>query len=108
MELLYILGSFFIGIAAAGLFLRSQWLAKIATLEERTKSDRIALEGLQADRARLQSELRREIEIRSSSQAQIQSLQEKLATQRLELEKIGEKFQAEFKNLAGQILDEKS
>jgi DNA recombination protein RmuC len=44
----------------------------------------------------------------SSLNATVSSMEEKLATQKEQIETIGKKFETEFKNLANQILDEKS
>lgn len=44
----------------------------------------------------------------SSLNATVLSMEEKLATQKEQIETIGKKFETEFKNLANQILDEKS
>ena len=63
---------------------------------------------LQLDYKQLQSEKEDIIKVNIQQDAAINSLNEKLNTQKDELENIQEKFTKEFENLANKILDEKS
>ncbi|MBK9320955.1 MAG: DNA recombination protein RmuC [Bacteroidetes bacterium] len=61
-----------------------------------------------SEREKFKIEKEGEMQARIRLESENKNLQEKLASQKQDLEQIGQKFQTEFKLLAGQILDEKT
>jgi DNA recombination protein RmuC len=90
------------------LFYRSALKQGEASLQERLLLQLGAMSSLQSEKNLLQSEkdvlLSRSIKAESKSE----SLQEKLNLQKYELDKMGENFKFEFRNLAQNILEEKT
>ena len=90
------------------LFYRSALKQGEASLQERLLQQLGAMSSLQSEKNLLQSEkdvlLSRSIKAESKSE----SLQEKLNLQKYELDKMGENFKFEFRNLAQNILEEKT
>ncbi len=74
---------------------------KIVDLESRLEKAQQASEEINLDRINLTSRL-------AQKNAELVNLQEKLDTQKQELESIRERFTTEFRNLANDILEEKS
>ena len=104
MEFIYILIGLVIGIVFAWLILRN----KSATLEER---NRLTEEQNKENESLLNAEREKVLQLNSklsSLQADYDNLQEKLAEQKVEVEKLQEKFTKEFENLANKIFEEKS
>jgi len=113
--LLYLLVGLGVGAAAAWLIASYKFRAEMqeistsGTMEkERLESAQVQLESL---RGELSGERQKTVDLNTrlaSSQADYRHLEEKLAEQKQELEQIREKFTSEFKNLANEILEEKS
>jgi len=79
-----------------------------AILNETKVTAEKTITELQLDYKQLQTEKEDIIKVNIQQDAAINSLNEKLSTQKDELENIQEKFTKEFENLANKILDEKS
>ncbi len=115
MELVYITIGLAVGAVAAWMVASYKFKAQIqeaassGTLEkERLES---AQEQLGLARQELAEEREKALDLNArlaSSQSDYRHLEEKLQEQRQELDKIREKFTSEFKNLANEILEEKS
>ncbi len=86
----------------SGLQERNAILSETKITAERTITE------LQVDYKQLQTEKEDIIKVNIQQDAAIKGLNEKLNTQKEELENIQEKFTKEFENLANKILDEKS
>lgn len=75
-----------------------------AATEQMSAKDKIHLEQIGA-KDKLNTEQKVQI---AEKEAEIKSMEEKLTTLKKEVEQIGEKYAAEFKNLANEILEDKS
>jgi DNA recombination protein RmuC len=108
MEFIWLLIGIMTGIVGAGLFFRTK-----IRFAEMSGNERIALlnnqlnnlmfEKKQADEALLS--LNREL---ASCEAELKFTQSKLNEQKTDIEQLQEKFRTEFKNLANEILEDKS
>src|SRR5690606_9753663 len=101
----------YIGMTIAKLKSKSEQ----STLEERLNQMSLSIEALKQNSDKIEIErddIRREKEILNAEltrkQADFENLQLKNEEQKLEVEKLQEKFTKEFENLANKILDENS
>lgn len=122
MEALYLILGLLIGFVAAWLLLKNrphpqqlETLGQLAELkEERSriltqKENALAqLEKQQHENTQLQQESNAKGERIARLETEAENLQERLAEQKEELEKLNARFQKEFENLANKILEEKS
>jgi DNA recombination protein RmuC len=108
MEIVYILTGIIIGIALAWAFMRNKGTGELAALEQ--KSEMLMSEN---------SSLKKELETNSSEiinlnttisakETELRNIEERLKEQKEELIQLREKFNLEFKNLANEILEEKT
>ena len=120
MEQYFLFFIIFVIALLIGLFI-GKLLTKVASEKERSSlqerntilsetklTAEKTITGLQLDYKQLQAEKEDIIKVNIQQDAAINSLNEKLNTQKDELENIQEKFTKEFENLANKILDEKS
>ncbi len=115
MEILLILLGLVVGAISAWLITKYKFEAKIQQIstEGRLEQDRLssAKEQLQSVEEELGKEREKTMDLNArltSSQSDYRHLEEKLKEQKAELEQIREKFTHEFRNLANEILEEKS
>jgi DNA recombination protein RmuC len=115
MEILLPLASLIVGAVVGWLFARTKFssqqhqsLSAISVEQEKNKNlqlqvteFKIQLEAAQTKILKLNTEL-------ASTEADYRNLQEKLQDQKKELESIHDKFSVQFKNLANDILEEKT
>jgi DNA recombination protein RmuC len=114
MEMAWMIAGLGIGALIAWLVVRSQSSGKgassTATLIEQEKNKNLQHQ-LQELKRELESERKKVLEANNSlaaTEADYRNLQEKLTDQKSDLEKIQEKFTVQFKNLANDILEEKT
>jgi len=120
MEQYFIFFIIFIIALAVGVFI-GKLLTKVASEKEKSSlQERNAILSetkinaektiteLQLDYRQLQTEKEDIVKVNIQQDAAIHGLNEKLSTQKEELENVQEKFTKEFENLANKILDEKS
>lgn len=108
MELLYIFTGIFIGIAAVSVIMWFRSKNRSMFLDERTDLLRHDLEETKKELEKKEAsiiELTREL---AGEKAQLSNMREKLEHQKKEVESLQEKFRIEFKNLANEILEEKT
>lgn len=122
MEIIWLLAGLLIGGTLAWLVLKNKISSAqaahsnevnelrnaVSLAEERDRSQR---ENLLQTRETLEAERNKTLKLStdlSKREAEYQALNEKLAEQKAELEKLNERFSVEFKNLANEILEEKS
>ncbi len=115
MEIILLTLGLFVGFAAAWFIARYKFSA-----DHQAGSSALLLEQEKTRTAeRLAAELKNDVELQrktvlelnnklSGTTADYRNLQEKLQDQKKELENLNEKFSIEFKNLANEILEEKS
>jgi len=105
---LFFLGGIIIASIAAWLLHRNLVREHTATIDERLKQQTIAATQLQEQNKLLTNE--KESLTTRATKAEIRNeyFEEKLAEQKEELNKIGESFKFEFRNLAQNILEEKT
>lgn len=108
MEILFLFIGLIIGGVAGWFFLRSRSEADMGKLEARNTFLKENLENtateLDMERTRTR-ELDREL---SKTKADYQHLSERLTEQKQEVEQLQEKFKTEFKNIANELLEDKS
>ncbi len=111
MEFIYLFVGLVLGAAMAWLFLRPRLGKGTANSEEAERR----ISEITKDRDELKQELSRERENilslsrqLASREAEYKALQERIMDQKRELGEIQAKFSAEFKNLANEILEEKT
>jgi DNA recombination protein RmuC len=114
MEMVWLIAGLGIGAVIAWLVVRSQSSEKgassTAVLIEQEKNKNLQHQ-LQELKRELESERKKVLEANNSlaaTEADYRNLQEKLTDQKSDLEKIQEKFTVQFKNLANDILEEKT
>jgi DNA recombination protein RmuC len=114
MEMAWMIAGIGIGALIAWLAVRSKYAGKenssTAALIEQEKN-RSLQHQIQELKRELETERQRVLEANNSlatTEADYRNLQEKLTDQKKELESIQEKFTVQFKNLANDILEEKS
>jgi len=108
MEILYLVIGICIGGAIGWLIVRSRSVSTKEVAEEKIRNFTTLLEGTHEKLENKESEIIELNKNLSAKAADHQNLQEKLNQQKSEIEKIQERFQIEFKNLANEILDEKT
>lgn len=87
---------------------RDEALARALSLESQLNETRSRAESLAASEAQLQEQIRTLIARHTEAQVRLETLQAKAESDRQELEKLQASFRAEFRNLANDILEEKS
>jgi DNA recombination protein RmuC len=115
MEMAWLIAGLGIGAVIAWLVVRFQSssgkeTSSTATLIEREKNKNLQLQ-IQELKRELETERKKVLEANNSlaaTEADYRNLQEKLTDQKSDLEKIQEKFTVQFKNLANDILEEKT
>ncbi|MBT8381967.1 MAG: DNA recombination protein RmuC [Ignavibacteria bacterium] len=108
MELLYLLVGLVVGAIAAWFIASFKYKGEVSRVAERTK---ILEQDKEVIEAELKSERENVLELNSklsSLQSNNSNIQEKLAEQKGELEKLQKKFTKEFENLANKIFEEKT
>ena len=115
MEIAFILIGLVIGGVASWLIASYKFKAEIQQAASAGEAERQRFESAQVQMDSLKTELDEErenaLELNrrlATSQSDYRHMEEKLAEQKQELEQIREKFTSEFKNLANEILEEKS
>lgn len=108
MEILYLVIGICIGGAIGWLIVRSRSVSTKEVAEEKIRNFTALLEGTRVELENKETEIIELNKNLSAKAADHRNLQEKLDQQKLEIEKIQERFQIEFKNLANEILDEKT
>lgn len=107
-EILFLITGIFVGAVAIGLASKFRYEGRQNISKERLKGLSEIIEKAQKeleDREKEVIELNRQV---SARDVEFRNLNEKLQDQKNEIEKLHEKFRIEFKNLANEILDEKS
>lgn len=111
MEVVWLIIGIGIGSVVAWLFLKTKnQQSQTSWIVEQEKAKNLQLQ-LTDVRRELDSERKNVLEANNSlasTEADYRNLQEKLVEQKKELENLNEKFSSEFKNLANEILEEKS
>ncbi len=107
-ELLYLLIGLIIGVSAIFFILRYQKHFGNKVFEEKINSLNEVLEKKEQILKEKESEILELNRILSGKESDYRHLSEKLLEQKADLEKIQEKFRDEFKNLANEILEEKT
>jgi DNA recombination protein RmuC len=115
MEILYLLIAGIIGLLIGWLLVKNTMATKISSLESQKISAETRSTELEKEKMQLQNEsgianeklfaLNKDLGI---SQSNFENLERKLIEQKNEVEQLQEKFKTEFKNIANEILDEKS
>lgn len=108
MEIIYLITGICIGGVLGWLIVRSRTSVAKEVSEEKIRNFTELLNNTQKELETKESEI---IELNrglSAKEADHRNLQERLEQQKTEIEKIQERFQAAFKNLANEIFDEKS
>lgn len=122
MEIVWMIGGAVIGAVIAWLMSKNKGTALIAKHQEEINELRSSLsisqergngltQQLTETRGELDLERKQTLQLSSDlsrREAEYKSLSEKLAEQKAEVEKLNERFSIEFKNLANEILEEKS
>jgi DNA recombination protein RmuC len=108
MEIIYLLGGLIVGTVVMILFYRSRGSGKQEYLREK-------YEGMSSENSSLREKLNsKEDELRqldrehAAAASDLKNLSEKLLSQKEEMSKLQDQFRLEFKNLANEILEEKS
>ena len=87
---------------------RNEALARSLSLESQLNETRSRAESLAESETQLQEQIRTLIARHTEAQVRLETLQAKAESDRQELEKLQASFRAEFRNLANDILEEKS
>ena len=87
---------------------RNEALARSLSLESQLNETRSRAESLAESEMQLQEQIRTLIARHTEAQVRLETLQAKAESDRQELEKLQASFRAEFRNLANDILEEKS
>ena len=87
---------------------RDEASARALSLESQLNETRSRAESLAASETRLQEQVRTLIARHTEAQVRLDTLRAKAESDREELEKLQASFRAEFRNLANDILEEKS
>jgi DNA recombination protein RmuC len=108
MEIVYLLLGIAIGAALVWIILRSKSATKLAVATEKTNSALHELVSLKSDLNQKQEEILQLNNSLTASRTDLKNLETKLREQKEELVKLRETFNLEFKNLANEILEEKT
>ncbi len=108
MEIIYLFIGIGIGGALGWLIVRSRSSGAREVSEEKIRNFTELLNNTRNELEIKEGEIIELNRSLSAKEADHRNLQEKLDQQKTEIEKIQERFQAEFKNLANEIFDEKS
>lgn len=108
MEVVYLIIGVSLGGVLSYLFLKSKSSAQIEVLKERVTSSERDGDELKSELKVKHDEIIRLSTSLSSSESDLKNLREKLNNQKEELVKLRETFNLEFKNLANEILEEKT
>ena len=87
---------------------RDEAITRALSLESQLNETRGRAESLSASEAQLQEQIRTLIARHTEAQVRLETLQTKAENDRQELEKLQASFRTEFRNLANDILEEKS
>ena len=108
MEIAFLLIGLFLGAGIVWLLLRFRYEAKKASSDEKLK---YLEKELEINRTDIEQKEKQIIDLNrnlSGKEADLRNISERLLEQKSELEKIQSKFSLEFKNLANEILEEKT
>jgi len=108
MEILFLFIGLFLGAGIIWLLLRSGYEAKKASSYEKFK---YLEKELEINRTDIEQKEKQIIDLNrnlSGKEADLRNISERLLEQKSELDKIQDKFRLEFKNLANEILEEKT
>jgi len=108
MEIVFLLIGLFLGAGIIWLLLRFRYEAKKASSDEKF---RYLEKELETNRTDIEQKEKQIIDLNrnlSGKEADLKNISERLLEQKSELEKIQDKFRLEFKNLANEILEEKT
>ena len=108
MEIVFLLIGLFLGAGIIWLLLRFRYEAKQSSSDEKL---RYLEKELEANRIDIEEKEKQIIDLNrdlSGKEADLRNISERLLEQKSELEKTEDKFRLEFKNLANEILDEKT
>ena len=108
MEIVFLLIGLFLGAGIIWLLLRFRYEAKQSSLDEKF---RYLEKELEANRIDIEEKEKQIIDLNrdlSGKEADLRNINERLLEQKSELEKTEDKFRLEFKNLANEILEEKT
>ncbi len=108
MEIIYLIIGIGIGGTLGWLIVRSRSSSVREVSEEKIRNFNELLSNTRSELEIKENEIIELNRSLSAKEADHRNLQEKLDQQKKEIEKIQERFQAEFKNLANEIFDEKS
>lgn len=108
MEILYLLIGLIIGAALAFLFLKSRSSAEIEVQKERALQFEKDSRELKDELKYKQEDIIKLNNTVATSESNLNNIKEKLSDQKEELTKLRETFNLEFKNLANDILEEKT
>jgi DNA recombination protein RmuC len=108
MEVLYLTGGFIAGGLIVWLALRNRGKGRQEYLEEKLKGTHAESESLKRQVEAKEEEIRKLGGELAISETNLKNLEEKLSGQKNEINELQEKFRLEFKNLANEILEEKS
>jgi len=108
MEIVFLLIGLFLGAGIIWLLLRFRYEAKQSSSDEKL---RYLQKELESNRIDIEEKEKQIIDLNrdlSGKEADLRNISERLLEQKSELEKTEDKFRLEFKNLANEILDEKT
>jgi len=108
MEIAFLLIGLFLGAGIIWLLLRFRYETKKASSDEKLK---YLEKELEINRTDIEQKEKQIIDLNrnlSGKEADLKNINERLLEQKSELEKIQDKFRLEFKNLANEILEEKT
>ena len=115
MEILYLSIIFIVGVGGSYFFAKSKFSRKNIELEQKNKNFELNEQRFKEDLIRLGEKLEeKETDIislnsdLSRKSTEYSNLDQKLKEQKEDIEKLQDKFRIEFKNLANEILEEKS
>lgn len=108
MEIVFLLIGLFLGAGIIWLLLHFRYDAKRTSSDEKLIYLEKELETNRTDKARKENQIIDLNRNLSGKEADLRNISERLLEQKSELEKIQDKFRLEFKNLANEILEEKT
>ncbi len=108
MEILFLVLGIAIGLVLMWFFVKSRYVADLSVAKERAKLLELDLVTLKAEVTQKQEEILYLNRTLISVQSDYKNLDIKLKDQKDEMQKVQDKFNLEFKNLANEILEEKT
>ncbi len=108
MEYLYLIPGIAIGLVIMWLFMKNRTVAELSVAGEKSKLLESNMSSLKTELSQKQEEILHLNRALSSIQSDYKNLEEKLKEQKEEITYVQEKFNLEFRNLANEILEEKT